>query len=254
MCLGHFHATKTTMHCKHKYFSIQFACACLALANCLRAATVETINVADTFCSDVEETLKINGTIMRQDSFHLCMDVESLNWRRDDIIQENNMMVSQIFTHSDNTVYKIYYDAKQKAVNCTTYNPTSPTTENDLPFRFAQIDNQAALNGTTKIKGVSALRYRHLRPARKVGPGLLPAEDMNWFISKNIVSAATRPCETRCYENLPQGVVRAMAPEYFQKRYSRNVPEDTFKIKRSAKVCHSKDDIVQRESCVWRPF
>ena len=244
------------MNCKYKYFSIQFTCACLALANFLLATTdghdVETISVADTFCSDVEETLKINGTIMRQDSFHLCMDVKSLNWRRDDIIQENNMMVSQIFTHSNNTVYKIYYDANRKAVNCTTYNPTSPTTENDLPFRFAQIDNQAALNGTTKIKGVSALRYRHLRPARKVGPGLLPAEDMNWFISKSIVSAAQDLLETRCYENLPQGG-QSDGSRNFQSRYSRNVPEDTFKIKQSLSCAPAKM-ISYREKAYGDPY
>ena len=110
--------------------------------------------------------------------------------------------------------------------------PSSPTTENDLPFRFAQVDDQATLNGTTNINGVPALRYRHLRPAKRVGPGLLPAEDMNWFISKSVVGAAQDLLETHCYEDLPQGG-QSDGSRNFQSRYSRNVPEDTFRVQKS---------------------
>ena len=248
---GHFQNTTFAMGCKNKRSTPQFLVACLALAICLLVTSGgEAINVADTFCSVVEETLKINGTTIRQDSFHLCMDVKSLNWRRDDKVPGSNMAISQVFTHSDNTVYKIYYDANRKAVNCTTFKPSSPTTENDLPFRFAQVDDQATLNGTTKINGVLALRYRHLRPAKRVGPGLLPAEDMNWFISKSVVGAAQDLLETHCYEDLPQGG-QSDGSRNFQSRYSRNVPEDTFRVQKSLS-CKPAKMMSYREKAVWR--
>ena len=81
------------------------------------AAATTSPNVVDTFCSDIVETLKINGKVERTDSFKLCMDVKSLSWRRDDVV--GDMTRSQIFANSNNMVYEVFFDDKMKTINCT---------------------------------------------------------------------------------------------------------------------------------------
>merc|ERR1712185_219068 len=112
------------------------------------------------------------------------------------------MTRSQIFHNSNNLVYDVFFDSKRKPINCTYITPRSPTTATDLPFRFAQLDAEASLNATVKVGGVEALDYRHLRPPKRVGPGFLPAEDMNWLISKSSSDNAHDLLETSCVETV----------------------------------------------------
>ena len=202
------------------------------------AAATTSPNVVDTFCSDIVETLKINGKVERTDSFKLCMDVKSLSWRRDDVV--GDMTRSQIFANSNITmVYEVFFDDKMKAINCTSIPPRSPTTANDLPFRFAQLDALASLNATTKVDGVEALDYRHMRPAKKVGPGFLPAEDMNWLISKEVTDNAQDLLQTSCVETV-KGEGTSDGIRNFQKKYTRDIPTGTFEVPQGVKCVPAK--------------
>ena len=78
-----------------------------------------------------------------------------------------------------------------------------------------------------KLSSVS-VEIQTLMPCEKVGACLLPAEDMNWFISKSIGSAA-QDLQTRCCEKLPQGgqrdktkTFKSDAQEMYPKRHVAN--------------------------------
>jgi hypothetical protein len=205
-----------------------------------------TPTVFNTFCSDVVETLKINGTVHRSDQFRLCMDISTLNWRRDDAVDQDTIR-AQIFTQKDNMVHEIFFDKKMQALNCTFVTPPSPTTSTDLPFRFAQLDPEATLNATVKVNGVDAIDYRHLRPAKRVGPGLLPAEDMNWLISKQVLNSAQDLLETSCVETV-KGEGTSDGIRNFQKKYTRVIPSGTFDIPKNVKCVPAKPPQVGNKS------
>ena len=75
----------------------------------IAASAVAVPTASNNFCADVTETLKLNGTAIRSESFNLCMDAASLNWKRE-VAMPGDLHQAQIFTAKDNQLYDVYYE------------------------------------------------------------------------------------------------------------------------------------------------
>ena len=82
--------------------------------------------VETSFCADVVETLKINGSVHSSHVYTLCMDTPSLLWRRDDSLS-GGFVGTSIFNSTENVVYKVLFDRTRNPINCTIVTPRSPT-------------------------------------------------------------------------------------------------------------------------------
>jgi hypothetical protein len=225
--------SKNNLNRMKKYLAV----LCVALHGALVAS--DTPVVEDSFCADVVETLKVNGSVHSSRAYNLCLDTPTLSWRRDDSLPEG-FTGSSIFNSTENLVYKVLFDSKNDPINCTTITPKSPTVKADPPFVFVQLDAQATKNGTIKIGGKESTDYQHLRPAKQEGPFKFPAENMNWYLSQSAVEKKFDVFGTACFETVPREG-NTEGSRNFQKNYKRNPAPSKFSVPKGVKCVPSSE-------------
>jgi hypothetical protein len=153
--------------------------------------------LAPSFCAHMQDTLLINGTAVRHETYALCMDVARLAFRREDAIA-GGAPSAQVSLFVNKTIYRYKRHADgANASGCTFRLLPSSAAPTKIPFSFILIDAVADDNGMRLVHGRMTNDWEHQRPARKSGAFRFPAEDMNWFVTQ---AAPKELAMTRCAE------------------------------------------------------
>ena len=149
-----------------------------------------------TFCSTVTEMLLVDGATQQSETYALCMDSDTLNFKQ--VLSDGS---ATILNTEENKLYHIAADGE----TCTVAPPQEPTTINDLPFSMVDIDAAATihdLNAKSPTSGVSSVEWFHDRPAEE---GIIntPEELMHWYVKWSTVAEMVESSCEQHYDTTP---------------------------------------------------
>jgi hypothetical protein len=196
-----------------------------------------------TFCADVRESLTINGTFASENKFNLCMNSESLIWKKTNIDGSWQLLNKYLYTIT--------------ARGECTYTIPPPSDASQLPWSFVTIDKAAHIDGTGSSPGSNILstKYYHDRKSYNSQGVSVPEEMMYWYVIPGTVpdsdgSIPDQMIETVCKQtyDVSPGDGGTSTVQYGDRDFSSNFSvaaaheEETFTIP-SNMQCQEQDQV-----------
>lgn len=156
----------------------------IALASVITLAHATPSSCEGTFCADVKEVLYVNGTISSSQTYNLCMDVTTLNWKKTD---PSGAM--QLLDTPNNKFYSV-----NRIGECTVSAPAGIANPTQMPFSMMAIDQMAHYDGegTSPDSNIKSVKYYHDRPSTTSGGVKLPSEQMYWYVNPTSTSGGDK--------------------------------------------------------------
>ena len=146
--------------------------ALLFVLTCLVAkVTADVPATGGIFCADVKESLSVNGTIASTQAYNLCMNSETLVWKRTN--KDGSWQLLNTWLYNINA-----------RGECTYSIPTTPADSSQLPWSFVTIDRGATIDGTgdSPGSGIPSTKYYHDRKSYVSQGVSVPEEMMYWYV------------------------------------------------------------------------
>lgn len=131
-----------------------------------------------------------------------------------------------------NGTYRFSIDGASGACTSKFFGPP-PTGTHSLPWSFVVVDTNATFNRTEHnydgFKDVGV--WYHQRPARHVGPGMIPAQEMEWRIENTSTTAEKEFLSSTCIQSAfppsPPGLMQSGVRD-FHGNYTTPAPAGSF--------------------------